>query len=533
MATVEPRPRPEGAGDDPGSPALVVHDPRTGAEIGRVPDQGADAVAAAVAAARVAFGPWGSLPFAARAERLLVVRDRMLDRIDEMTATIVAETGKVAEEALVHEIAIVADTIGYYARHGEKALRPQRARTGMLVHKQGMRLHQPRGVIGVISPWNYPFMLAMSPVVTALAAGSTVVLKPSEVTPLTGLLLGELFRSDVAGEAGGPGDPMAGAVQVVTGAGPTGEALVRSGVDLVCFTGSTATGRRVMAAAADSLTPVLLELGGKDPMIVCADADIHRAAAGAVWGAFQNAGQACVSVERVYVEQAVYDDFVDHVVEETRALRQGGSPGADVGAITFPPQLEVVERHLVDAQAKGARVLTGGRRVPGRAGQWFEPTVLVDVDHDMVVMRDETFGPVLPIMAVRDVEEAVALANDSEYGLAASVWTADGAKAAELARRVQAGQVCVNDVATAFGVADLPLGGVKRSGIGRLHGLQALRDLSAEKSVLVDRLGLARELWWYPLPKLLAPLTRAGLVLRYRRGLVAKLAGLRRRSRPL
>jgi acyl-CoA reductase-like NAD-dependent aldehyde dehydrogenase len=524
MASGESRAQDLRPAEPDAAPPIDVHDPRTGDLIGSVPAQGPTEVAAAIVAARDVFGRWGALPFAVRAARLLSVRDRMLDRIDEITASIVAETGKLPEEALVHEVAIVADLIGYHARHGERALRPERARVGMLVHKRAMRLHQPLGVIGVISPWNYPFMLAMTPVVTALAAGSTVVVKPSEVTPRTGQLLAELFAPT------GPDDPIGGAVQVVTGGGATGDALVRGGVDLVCFTGSTATGRRVMAAAADTLTPVVLELGGKDPMIVCADADVHRAAAGAVWGAFQNSGQACVSVERVYVEAPVYEEFVAHVVDHTRALRQGSGPGTDVGAMTVPAQIDVVERHLVDAQAKGARVLTGGRRVPGRTGLWFEPTVLVDVDHEMTIMREETFGPVLPIMQVGDADEAVALANDSEYGLAASVWTADGALAAELARRVQASQVCINDVATSFGVADLPLGGVKRSGIGRLHGLQALRDLSAQKSVLVDRFGFSRELWWYPVPRLLGPFTRAGLVLRYRRGLGAKLAALRRRS---
>ncbi|HEY6531856.1 MAG TPA: aldehyde dehydrogenase family protein, partial [Acidimicrobiales bacterium] len=269
MTTVEPRPHDDR--DDPGARMIDGRDPRTGELLGSVPDQGPAEVAAAVAAARQAFWRWGALPFPVRAAHLLTVRDRMLDRIDELTSSIVAETGKLTEEALVHEIAIVADTIGYYARHGERALRPERARTGMLVHKRGMRLYQPRGVVGVISPWNYPFMLAMTPAITALAAGSTVVLKPSEITSRTALLLGDLFSTR------GPGDPLDGVVQVVTGGGATGEALVRSGVDMVCFTGSTATGRRVMSAAAESLTPVLLELGGKDPMIVCADADLDNA----------------------------------------------------------------------------------------------------------------------------------------------------------------------------------------------------------------------------------------------------------------
>jgi acyl-CoA reductase-like NAD-dependent aldehyde dehydrogenase len=520
MTTVEPVP--DRRSDIP--ERIEVHDPRTGEVIGSVPDQGPAEVTEAVADARDAFAAWGRLSFVERAEHLLTVRDQLLDRIDEVTAVIVSETGKLPAEALVNEVMIVTDTIDYYARHGEKALRPERARMGMLGHKRASRTFEPMGVVGVISPWNYPFTLAMTPVVTALFAGNTAVLKPSEVTPLTGLLIGDLFASALAG------GPHAGVVQVVTGRGATGEALVRSGVQKICFTGSAATGRRVMAAAADTLTPVLLELGGKDPMIVCADADVDRAAAAAVWGAFQNSGQTCQSVERVYVEAPVYDAFVDRVVERTRAIRQGSGPGSDIGSMTFPPQLEVVERHLVDAMAKGATALTGGRRVPGRDGLWFEPTVLVDVDHDMDIMRDETFGPVLPIMRVADTEQAVALANDSIYGLNSSVWTSDAEKGRVLARRIEAGNVCINDVLVSYGVADLPFGGVKDSGIGRVHGLQALREFSVAKSVLVDRVGLRREPWWYPLPGWLAAGSRASLILRHRRGVGAKFRALRRKD---
>ena len=284
-----------------------------------------------------------------------------------------------------------------------------------------------------------------------------------------------------------------------------------------------------MAAAAETLTPVLLELGGKDPMVVCADADLDRAAGAAVWGAFQNSGQTCMSVERVYVEDAVHDDFVARAVERTRQLRQGTDPADDLGAMTFPPQLDVVERHLVDAQAKGARVLTGGRRVPGRDGQWFEPTVLVDVDHGMDVMRDETFGPVLPIMRVADVDEAIAAANDSTYGLSSSVFTGDVERGRAIARRIQAGNVCVNDVLSSYAVTDLPFGGVKESGIGRIHGPQGLREMSVAKSVLVDRPGLGRELWWYPTPRWLGRAARAAIVLRNRRGVEARLRALRHR----
>lgn len=496
---------------------IDVVDPRTNTTIGRVPDLSPEEVRAAVERARAAFGPWSALPYRERAEHVLAVRDGLLDRVDHLVDTIVSETGKLPAEALFTELMTACETIQYYARRGERFLRPQRVSSGLMGHKRAVRYFEPMGVVGVISPWNYPFILGMTPIISALFAGNTVVLKPSEVTPLTGRAIGELF----AGTGSFPD-----IVQVVTGAGPTGEALVRSGVQKVCFTGSVRTGKRVMAAAADTLTPVLLELGGKDPMIVCEDADLDRAARGAVWGAFQNSGQTCMSVERVYVHEHVYDRFVAKVVANTRAIRQGVGEGHDIGSMTFPPQVEIVEKHLADAAEKGATVLTGGGRVPGRDGLWFEPTVLVDVDHDMAIMRDETFGPVLPIMKVRDEDEAIALANDSPYGLNSSVWTRDAARGEVLAQRIEAGNVCVNDVIVSYGVPDLPFGGVKESGLGRVHGPEGLREFVAAKSVLYDRFGLSREAWWFPAPKALTPMGKRMLRLRYRRGLGAKLRGL-------
>jgi succinate-semialdehyde dehydrogenase/glutarate-semialdehyde dehydrogenase len=344
-------------------------------------------------------------------------------------------------------------------------------------------------VILAIKPWNYPWGQSLPVLASALIAGNTVVLKPAPATTLVGLKLGELAR-----KAGFPD----GVVSVVAVDDSVAAVLVEDPrVGKIVFTGSVATGRKVMAQAAKNLTPVVLELGGKDPAIVCRDADLERAARGIVWNAFMNAGQTCSSVERVYVEKPVAKAFLAKVLEETRLVRLRDATGAgELGPLTLERQRRIVEEHVADAVAKGARVLTGGARAPG-PGLFYPPTVVVDVDHTMTLMREETFGPVLPIMTVDSLDEAIRFANDSPYGLTASGWTRSDETAERLQRELVAGVVSINDHSSSFAEPQAPWGGFKWSGIGRIHGAAGLREMVQTKYVSRDR-GRGAELWWYP-----------------------------------
>jgi len=470
---------------------IPVANPATGARLAEYPVADREAVTAAVARAREAQPRWAALGFAERGRILRKVRDRFVDEKDRICDVVSGETGKPRHDVITNELLFLCDAIGFWSKRAGKYLADEPARPHLLKNKRVYVSYTPHGVVGIIGPWNFPFNLTIGEAIPALMAGNAVVIKPSEVTPGSAALGAELALA-----AGLP----AGVLQVVTGYGETGQHLIEC-ADMICFTGSVATGRKVAERCGQLLKPVTLELGGKDPMIVLGDADLERASSACVYGGLVNAGQVCISVERVYVEASVYDTFVGKVVDKVRQVRQGPPDAGvvEVGSMTFPPQIEKVERHVQDAVARGAKVLAGGKRRTDLPGLYFEPTVLVDVDHDMDVMRDETFGPVIPIMRVRDEEEAIRLANDSRYGLDASVWTRDLARGARVARRVQSGAVCVNDVLVNYAVTEVPMGGWKESGIGYRHGPGGIRKFCAQQSVVIDRFGMKSEINWWPM----------------------------------
>ncbi len=497
--------------------SLEVRSPGDGSLLASVPVTSPEEVGAAVAASRAAQAGWARRPAQERAHVMRKLARVMGERCDEVAACIRRETGKPRTEALA-EVLVSVDLIRYYARVAPRHLRTRRAGTGWMVTKAGWVEREPLGVVGAITPWNYPFVLVMDCVTPALFAGNGVVVKPSELTPLTALLVLRLLE-----DAGIP----EGLVHVIPGDGSTGRALVQAGVDRMTFTGSTATGRRVMEAAASTLTPVTLELGGKDAAIVLEDADLERAARGIVYGAFFNAGQTCISVERVYVVHSVYRSFVERVTELARALHVGVGDDAEVGPIITPAQMGVIERQIGAALAGGARALCGGSRASG--SPFFPPTVLVDVDGSMEVVREESFGPLLPIVAVAGEAEAVRLANSTPYGLFASIWTGDRRRGLRVARQLRAGGVSVNDVLSHYSVASLPMGGVGDSGFGRRRGLEALDDMTRAKTLFADHGGLRREIYWFPYSTESVRVMRALLQWRARGGpggLAALIRGL-------
>ncbi|MBN7795043.1 aldehyde dehydrogenase family protein [Parahaliea mediterranea] len=441
-------------------------------------------VAAAIALARQAQPAWAATPIRERAKVAERALKLLLERQDEIIDTVVAETGKARTDAMSMEIFSVADSLCYYAKHAQDFLRPRKRRVPGIVGiaKQLRIVYKPLGVIGLITPWNGPFVLVMNQAVQAILAGNAVVAKGSEVTPYSAKLAETLLR-----DAGLP----EGVLQVLLGDGDTGAAIVRGGVDKVSFTGSVATGRKVAEACASQLIPCTLELGGNDAMIVCADADLDRAADGAWLGSCMNTGHYCCGTERIYVVESVYDEFLRRVLEKGKQIKQGNQHGwaEDVGAVFWDRQMAIIEAHVEDARDKGATIHTGGRRNPDLPGLYYEPTVMTDVNHDMDIMRLETFGPVMCIQKVASEEEALRLANDSEFGLNGNVWTKDKDKGYRLAAAIDTGACSVNDMALSYGIPAAPFGGRKQSGLGQVNGKKGMRGYCHEMPIVIDRFG--------------------------------------------
>lgn len=468
---------------------IISYNPATGEEFGRLPETSAEEVQIAVENGREAFQMWRKTSFSERKKLVMQAREVILAEMDSIALLISNESGKPVAEALSMEIAPVLDLMQYFAKNAEKLLKPRKIGIGLygMLGRNSKIVYQPLGVVGIIPAWNYPFSIPLGEAVMSLMAGNTVVIKPSELTPFIGLKIGEIFK-----KAGFPENT----VQIVTGAGATGAALVESAPDKIMFTGSVATGKKIAESAAKNLTSVVLELGGKDPMIVFADANLELAADAAVWGAFCNSGQSCSSVERLYVEESAAEKLTNLIVEKTRKLKQGAGNDASVsiGAMSSEKQINIVKDHVENFEKEGAKILTGGKS----HDLFFEPTVISGANNSMRAMQEETFGPTLPIATFRTEDEAIKLANDSEFGLTASVWTKNLSKGKRIAEKIEAGTVCVNEVLYTHGIGQTPWGGFKNSGNGRTHGIEGLMELVQPQHIHVNNLAILPNAWWMP-----------------------------------
>jgi acyl-CoA reductase-like NAD-dependent aldehyde dehydrogenase len=470
---------------------LKSFNPRTGEIQGEIAANSPGDVADIVAAARKVAPEWGAIPPEGRVRILKGIRHRIYDSLEDIVETVSAECGKPRTEALTHDVLPTVLSLLYFERTAARHLRPKRV-GGLVGPALGVSTRidwRPFGVVGCITPWNYPFFLSFMAIAPALFAGNTVVLKPSEVTPGVGERVREVL------------DPLpAGVATVIQGGGTVGAALVDAPCDKLCFIGSAATGRKIVHAAAKSLTPVVMELGGKDAAIVCGDADLDVATSGVLWGAFFNSGQTCASIERAYVADEIADQFKEMLLSKLERVRQG-KEDLDVGSLTFKPQLETVKRHVADAVAKGATVLAGGDEEGSNKSEgtlFYPPTVLEGVSPDMEVIKEETFGPVLPIITVQDEDEAVQRANEEGVNLTASVWSSSRSKAEEIAARLRAGTVTINSHGDSAGAPWTAWGGVGESGYGRLMGEFGLREFVVPTTVARSLTPGMKRLWWYP-----------------------------------
>ncbi|MGA2903385.1 MAG: aldehyde dehydrogenase family protein [Candidatus Korobacteraceae bacterium] len=503
-----------------GTATLVTTNPATGEVLAELACATPGDVRDAVLRAKAAQPQWQATPVRERIAVLRRFQQLLSERHDDVARLICREAGKPTAEALATEVLVVLDAAQFCIRHAHSFLRDQPLPHANLAMKtkRGKLVREPYGVIGIVAPWNYPFSIPAIETLGALVTGNAVVLKPSEFTPLIALELERLLLA-----AGLHPDLM----QVVVGEGPAGAALVESPIDKLIFTGSVATGKRVGEAAARRLLPVVLELGGKDPMIVLDDADLEIATSGALWGAFMNAGQTCLSVERCYVHRSLYGPFLEMCRQKIARLRVGNGIDSEVeiGPMIHERQLKIVEAQVNDALQRGARLLAGGKRLSELGPNFYAPTLLADVTRDMRLMQEETFGPVLPVAPFDSDEEAISLANDSDFGLAASVWTRSRQRGEAMAARVKAGTVMLNDMISCFGIAEAPHGGFKQSGIGRTHGELGLQEMVQVKYVDVDRIPGIPKVWWFGYGRQYQQQMNGFIDLLFARSWVKKLTG--------
>ncbi|MCP5097695.1 MAG: aldehyde dehydrogenase family protein [Chloroflexi bacterium] len=456
---------------------LPFINPATGEQFGEVPIATCDDVTQVRREMAAMLPIWSAKPVKERVRIVRQLQKLLIDELDEITAVLNQDNGKSRQDALA-ELFMTVDLINEYCKHAPSWLRRRRISSGLQFFKRAYQEMNPYGVVSIIGPWNYPLVLIIPPIVSALLAGNTVIAKPSEVTAATGVLVEKLFQRV---------PELSSFVRVLHGDGRVGAAIVASKPDLIFLTGSTKTGRLVMKSAADTMTPVICELGGKDPMIVLDDANIEAAAQWGVWGATYNTGQTCMAVERVYVVDEIYDQFLAQVLAETKQLKVGYNSDLlnqnHIGPLTFQRQIDIIDDHVQDALAKGAKIILGGNRTD----MFMEPTVIVDVDHTMKIMQEETFGPIIPIMKVDNAEHAIQLANHSNFGLSASVWTKNLNRGKQVAEQLHVGSVNINDTMTHFAIPHLPFGGVKESGIGRTHSEKDMLQFTQSRAIVVGK----------------------------------------------
>jgi len=497
--------------------------PATGTVIAEYPVNTVEEVREAVRRARIAQAGWAVLPVKKRAAMVKKIIRYINENADAIAASIASDNGKSITDAMIDEVVPAAMATDYYCRNAERFLKDRKLPSGniLFINKRARITRFPFGVVGIISPWNYPFSIPYSEVVMGLLAGNAVILKTASETQVVGHMLKNCI------EAAGLPDDLFTYLNIPGRI--AGDAFIDAGVDKLFFTGSVPIGKYLMKKASERLTPLVLELGGNDPMIVCDDADLERAAAGAVWAGLQNAGQSCGGVERIYAHKKVYNDFLSILKRRIESLRigPGESPNTDIGAMTTRRQMDTVSEHIEDALKKGAKVFARKDPPAGLNGQFFPCIALTDVNHDMQIMKEETFGPVLGIMAFDTIDEAVRLANDADLGLTASVWSKNRAKAMSIARRIQAGAVTVNDHLVSHGLAETPWGGFKQSGIGRTHGDIGFAEMTQPQVIVNDLMPFARRnFWWHPYDEKLYRGIKGGMGLLYSSNILVRIKGM-------